>query len=125
MRVIDWEDDFDIINTYYQNHFGIYDLQKNDPDDFEVVNTVAYMQNNEIVSLAVIYNINGTELEIGAVSTAPQYRKNGYSTAVVSKAAECILTQHQTASITTKENNIAMQRVAQKVGFVYDRRITT
>lgn len=114
---IDWEKDFVIINKYYQENFEIYDLKKNDPDDFEVVNTVAYIHNNEILSLAVIYNINETELEIGAVSTPLRHRKNGYSTAVVSKAAEYILSQNKTASITTNEDNIAMQRVAKKVGF--------
>lgn len=114
---IDWEKDFVIINKYYQENFEIYDLKKNDPDDFDVVNTVAYIHNNEILSLAVIYNINETELEIGAVSTPLRHRKNGYSTAVVSKAAEYILSQNKTASITTNEDNIAMQRVAKKVGF--------
>jgi RimJ/RimL family protein N-acetyltransferase len=114
---IDWKKDFGIINTYFQDNFGIYDLKKNDPDDFAVVKTVAYIHNNQILSLAVIYNIKETELEIGAVSTAPRHRKNGYSTAVVSKAAEYILSQNKTVSITTNEDNTAMQRVAKKVGF--------
>ena len=115
--VIDWCDDFDIINKYYQEHFGIYDLEKDDPGDFEVISTVAYMIDGEVLSLAVIYNINGKELEIGAVSTAPAHRNLGYSSSCVSLAVKVILEKGMTASITTNAENAAMQRVAEKLGF--------
>ena len=50
---IDWDNNFELINKYYKDKFGIDDLQKDDPDDFEMVDVVAYIRNDEILSFAV------------------------------------------------------------------------
>lgn len=118
---IDWNNNFELINKYYKERFGIEDLQKDDPDDFEMIDVVAYIQNDEILSLAIIYNIKPMELEIGAVSTAPEYRGKGYCTACVSYAAKKILERGMIASITTMSDNIAMRKVAENLQFVENR----
>ena len=122
---IDWDNNFELINKYYKDKFGIDDLQKDDPDDFEMVDVVAYIRNDEILSFAVIYNINPMELEIGAVSTAPAQRGKGYCTACTSYAAKKILEQGMIASITTMSDNIAMRKVAEKLNFVEQRNLQT
>jgi len=102
-------------------HTALYHWKKDDPDDFEMVDVVAYIRNDEILSFAVIYNINPMELEIGAVSTAPAQRGKGYCTACTSYAAKKILEQGMIASITTMSDNIAMRKVAEKLNFVEQR----
>ena len=118
VQSIDWDSDFELINKYYKEKFGIEDLKKDDPDDFEMVDTVAYIQNNEIVSMAIIYNIIPLELEIGAVSTAPEYREKGFCKACTSYAAKKILEQGKIASITTMSDNFAMRKVAENLQFI-------
>ena len=92
-------------------------MKKDDPDDFEMVDVIAYIQNGEILSFSIIYNIRPMELEIGAVSTAPKYRGRGYCTACTAYAAKQILEQGRIASITTMSDNYAMQKVAEKLHF--------
>ena len=118
---IDWNNNFELINKYFKDRFGIDDLQKDDPDDFEMVDVIAYIRNDEILSFAIIYNINPMELEIGAVSTAPEYRGKGYCTACTSYAAKKILERGMIASITTMSDNIAMRKVAENLQFVESR----
>jgi len=122
---IDWYNNFELINKYYKDKFGIDDLQKDDPGDLEMVDVVAYIRNDEILSFAIIYNINHIELEIGAVSTAPEHRGKGYCTACISYAAKKILEQGMIASITTMSDNIAMRKVAEKLNFVEQRNLQT
>ena len=62
--------------------------------------------------------IKENELQIGAVATLPAERNKGYCKAVVSAAAERILSLGYTANLTTKNNNIAMQKVAKAIGMM-------
>ena len=121
VKILDWQKDFELINQFYKEGFAIYDLLKDDPDEFESLGTVAYKKDDKIVSLADIMKINENELEIGAVATLPTERNKGYCKAVVSVAAERILSLGYTAKLTTKNNNIAMQRVAKAIGMMLDK----
>ena len=118
VKILDWQKDFELINQFYKEGFAIYDLLKDDPDEFESLGTVAYIKDNKIISLADIMKINENELQIGAVATLPTERNKGYCKAVVSVAAERILRLGYTAKLTTKNNNIAMQKVAIDIGMI-------
>lgn len=121
VKILDWQKDFELINQFYQEGFAIYDLLRDDPDEFESLGTVAYIKDNKAVSLADIMKINENELEIGAVATLPAERNNGYCKAVVSVAVERALRLGYTAKLTTKSNNIAMQKVAKAIGMTPDK----
>ncbi len=121
VKILDWQKDFELINQFYKEDFAIYDLLKDDPDEFESLGTVAYIKDDKIVSLVDIMKINETELEIGAVSTLPTERNKGYCKAVISVAIERILSLGYTAKLTTKNNNIAMQKVAKSIGMTPDK----
>ena len=121
VKILDWQKDFELINQFYKEGFAIYDLLKDDPDEFESLGTVAYIKDNKIISLADIMKIKENELEIGAVATLPTERNKGYCKAVVSVAAKRILSLGYTAKLTTKNNNIAMQRVAKAIGMMLDK----
>ena len=114
IRFLDWEEDFELINQYYIDAFGITDMQRH--NDGDAVKVVALVINNKIVSQSVILTIRENELEIGAVSTIDSERNKGYSRAVVSAAAKYIIEQGTIASLTTGSNNFPMQRVAELVG---------
>lgn len=118
VKILDWQTDFELINQFYKEGFAIYDLLKDDPDEFESLGTVAYIKDNKIISLADIMKIHENELQIGAVATIPIERNKGYCKAVVSVAAEKILSLGYIAKLTTKNNNIAMQKVAKAIGML-------
>lgn len=121
IKFLDWEEDFNIINQYYIDAFGITDMQKkhdleDDDEKDECKKVVALVINNKIVSQALILKIREAELEIGAVSTMECEKNKGYSRVVVSAAAEYIIKQGEIASLTTSCTNYPMQRVAEIVG---------
>ena len=120
VKILDWQKDFDLINQFYKDGFFIYDLLKNDPDEFENLGTVAYVKDGKIISLADIMKIKENELQIGAVATLPAECNKGYCKAVVSAAAERILLLGYAAKLTTNNNNIAMQKVAKAIGMTAD-----
>ena len=120
VKILDWQKDFNLINQFYKDGFFIYDLLKNDPDEFESLGTVAYVKDGQIISLADIMKIKENELQIGAVATLPAERNKGYCKAVVSAAAERILLLGYAAKLTTNNNNIAMQKVAKAIGMTAD-----
>lgn len=120
VKILDWQKDFELINQFYKDGFFIYDLLKNDPDEFESLGTAAYVKDGKILSLADIMKIKENELQIGAVATLPAERNKGYCKAVVSAAAERILSLGYAAQLTTKNNNIAMQKVAKAIGMTAD-----
>lgn len=120
VKILDWQKDFNLINQFYKDGFLIYDLLKNDPDEFESLGTVAYVKDGQIISLADIMKIKENELQIGAIATLPAERNKGYCKAVVSAAAERILLLGYAAKLTTNNNNIAMQKVAKAIGMTAD-----
>lgn len=120
VKILYWQKDFNLINQFYKDGFFIYDLLKNDPDEFESLGTVAYVKDGQIISLADIMKIKENELQIGAVATLPAERNKGYCKAVVSAAAERILLLGYAAKLTTNNNNIAMQKVAKAIGMTAD-----
>lgn len=69
VKILDWQTDFELINQFYKEGFAIYDLLKDDPEEFESLGTVAYIKDNKIISLADIMKIHENELQIGAVAT--------------------------------------------------------
>lgn len=79
---------------------------------------MAYIINEKIVSFAAIMKIRDGELEIGAVSTMKTERNKGYCKATISLVAEIILGEGVVASLTTREDNYAMQKVAKSIGMV-------
>lgn len=118
LYILDWKNDFDLINQYYKEGFGIYDLPKDDPDYSSILKVVAYIIKGKIVSFAAIMKLTEDELEIGAVSTMETERNKGYSKATISLAGELILNEGEVASLTTGEDNYAMQKVAESIGMI-------
>lgn len=113
---LDWDDDFNMINQYYIEGFQIMDLLKDDPGDFEVDSVCAYVMNGKIYSMTILYKMKKGEIELGAVSTHPEYLKKGYCKAMLANAAEYIIKKGYIAALTTADRNIAMQKAAESIG---------
>jgi predicted GNAT family acetyltransferase len=72
--------------------------------------------NGEIVSMAQVLFMTTSNWEIGAVHTLPQQRGQGHAMAVCAFAAKYILEHGKRATCSTAMDNIAMQKVMQKIG---------
>jgi predicted GNAT family acetyltransferase len=70
-----------------------------------------------IRAIAAVWRYSEMAWEVAAVRTLPEARRQGYAKAVVSFVTAHILDAGKRATCTTGEDNLAMQRTAESVGF--------
>jgi RimJ/RimL family protein N-acetyltransferase len=117
VRWLDWEADF-------EGAQGLW------PTDFPLTRTIweeareagyrycGVVEGDRLVACAAVWRYSDAEWEVAAVRTREAYRGRGYGRAVVSFATAHILAQGRVATCHTAETNLAMRRVAARVGFV-------
>lgn len=73
--------------------------------------------NGEMVARACVEKYSLNAWEVADVRTAALHRGKGYARAVCAFALDYILSQGKTATIRTEEDNAAMRRVIERLGF--------
>jgi RimJ/RimL family protein N-acetyltransferase len=71
-----------------------------------------------LLAIAAVWRYSETAWEAAAVRTRPDARRRGYAKAAVSFVTAHILDSGRRATCTTGQDNLAMQRTAEAVGFV-------
>ena len=77
----------------------------------------AVVRDGEIASIAAEYRFSEDAWMVAAVATAPRFRGRGYAKRVVSFITAQILDAGRLATCHTRDDNVAMIRTAQSVGF--------
>jgi len=77
----------------------------------------ALLVDGHSVATAGLWPCAQAEWEVIAVAAAPAHRNRGHGSAIVSFVAEEILTHGRIATITTREDNLPMLRVIERLGF--------
>lgn len=71
-----------------------------------------------LLAVAAVWHYSQTAWEVAAVRTQPDARRRGYAKSVVSFITAHILEAGRRATCTTEDDNLAMQKTAESVGFV-------
>lgn len=74
-------------------------------------------KDNQIVARANIWHFQNDSSEIGCVRTVPEYQNRGFCTQIVSRCTEYILQKGSVPIGITAEDNLAMRRVFEKIGY--------
>jgi predicted GNAT family acetyltransferase len=72
---------------------------------------------NRMISCAAVWRYSPQCWEVAAVSTLPDFHRQGYSKRVVSFVTEYILNSGKVATCSTDDDNLAMIATARSVGF--------
>ena len=130
VRWLSLPEDFPMLRAYYllrSNEAGhanaIAFAENMSPADFpeDQWKLCAWVEEDEIRSMAGVIFMTKRNWEIGAVHTHPQYRGKGCAKAVCAFAAEYILRHGKRATCSTALDNVAMRRVMQNIGMVSHR----
>ena len=119
-RTIRWlsVDDYDI----FREHLILCEQQIVDNTEWREIyaNGTVYcglFADDKMIARACVEKYSKNAWEIADVRTAKQFRRNGYAFDVCSYVLNYILNQGKTATIRTEENNSAMKRVIETMGF--------
>ncbi len=110
---LDWRADLAMIRRFYAR-FG----KAVDPDEFEpyVGSPLAVIQAGDILSLAIPLSFRAGETEIGGVATVPDRQNEGCCKALIAELSYRILEEGKAVTLTTKKENLPMQRAAEGIG---------
>jgi len=113
VRWLDWEEDYPLIQEFWpsQTPNGWYQAR------LQGFQYCAVIEHGQIRALAAVWRYSDTAWEVASVYTQPEARRQGYAKAVVSFVTAYILEMSKRATCNTSRDNIAMQRVAESVGF--------
>jgi len=75
------------------------------------------IEQNQLQAMAAVWRYSEAAWEVASVYTRPEARGRGYAQAVVSFVTAAILNAGRRATCSAAADNLAMQRVAEKVGF--------
>ena len=112
---LDWVEDFELIRQFYR-HWGGEDIDAPGEKETEIGQPLALVRDGEILSFMSYFHFREGEEEIGAVATLPEWRNQGLCRRVISEAARQTLERGKTATLTTREDNLAMQAAAEAIG---------
>lgn len=114
IRWLDTASDFPKIESYYAKALGAT-IRKADFDEARW-KVCALLQNGEILCFAGVLFMTDKNWEIGAVSTHPHHRGQGFAKRVCAFAARYILENGRQATCNTAADNFAMQAVMRAIG---------
>jgi len=114
VRWLDAEADYDLARAYWSRPLTQEDWRQFKADGYEYA---AIVEDGQIFSLAAAWRYSDTAWEVAAVSTAPEKQQQGYARTVVSFVTAHILASGRKATCLTMQDNVAMQRTAESVGF--------
>ena len=75
------------------------------------------IEHGQLQAMAAVWRYSEAAWEVASVYTRPEARGRGYAQAVVAFATAAILRAGKRATCSTACDNVAMQRVAERVGF--------
>ena len=116
VRWLDWDRDYSLAEAFWPVQFP---LTRKIWDEAREMGYryCAIVEEGRIASLAAEYRYSDDAWMVAAVGTAPEYRRRGYAKAVVSFVTGGILRAGRLATCSTREDNMAMIRTAESVGF--------
>jgi RimJ/RimL family protein N-acetyltransferase len=117
VRWLDWDADFERAQGLWPMDFPLTH------EVWEEAREAGYrycgvVEGETLVACAAVWRYSDAAWEVAAVCTREAYRRQGYGRAVVSFATAHILAQGRVATCHTAVTNLAMRRVAARVGFV-------
>ncbi|MFA6730157.1 MAG: GNAT family N-acetyltransferase [Eubacteriales bacterium] len=116
VRWLDLDSDFSMIKDYYRL-FSENEIKKEDFSS-SLWRICALVEDGSIYAFAGALFMSPRNWEIGAVSTHPEHRNNGYGKSVCSFVALFILDNGKQATCNTDINNHAMIKVMRDIGMV-------
>lgn len=113
VRWLEWEQDYPMVQAFWpeQTPEG---WQEARAEGFEYC---AVIERGQIQAMAAVWRYSEAAWEVASVSTRPEARRRGYAQAVVSFVTAAILNAGKRATCSAASDNLAMQRVAESVGF--------
>ena len=116
VRWLDWDHDYGLAKAMWPELVPLTreDWLENRRQGFTYC---AVVEGQQIHSMAAVWKYCETAWEVAAVGTRPAVRRRGYGKAVVSFVTAYILAAGRLATCSTADNNAAMQRTAESVGF--------
>lgn len=117
VRWLDVERDFCLARDLWAKHGQTISL-----DDWNGFHAAGYrycaiIKDQAIAAKAAVWRYSEDAWEVAAVSTEPEYRRQGLGKAVVAFVTACIIQSGRVATCTTEPENVAMRRTAESVGF--------
>lgn len=116
VRWLDWDADFERAQRFWPPYAPlsrqIWDQARRDGYRY-----CAIIEGGEIAAIATEYRFSDEAWMVAAVRTGALFRRRGYGKSVVSFVAAHILAAGRLATCVTRDDNIAMIRTAESVGF--------
>jgi predicted GNAT family acetyltransferase len=118
VRWLDVEQDYALVRTFMRV-FSSDDLSRDEWRSYQDMGYTyaAVIEDDAIVSWGAVWTYSDEAWEVATPTTRPDARGKGYATSVVSFMTQHILDSGRLATCSTRVDNIAMQRTAERVGF--------
>jgi GNAT superfamily N-acetyltransferase len=116
VRWLDWDRDFTLAQALWPEAFPLTRATWDESRKLGYRYCGA-IDRGRIWAIAAVWRYSETAWEAAAVRTLPEGRRQGYAKAVVSFVTANILDAGRRATCTTGDDNLAMQRTAESVGY--------
>jgi predicted GNAT family acetyltransferase len=114
---LDWEQDYGLASTIWPDEHPL--SRETWMEACELgYRYCGVVQQGRLFAIAAVWRYSETAWEAAAVRTRVDARRHGYAQAVVSFVTAYILDCGRRATCTTAQENVAMQRTAESIGFV-------
>jgi len=113
VRWLEWEQDYPMVQDFWptQTPEGWQEARE------EGFQYCAVIEHGQLQAMAAVWRYSEAAWEVASVYTRPEARQRGYAQAVVSFVIAAILRAGKRATCSAGSNNLAMQRVAERIGF--------
>ena len=117
VRWLEWEPDFTLAQAYWDSRQSPLShetwLEARDLG----YRYAAVVEGGMIRSIAACWRCSDPAWELAAVGTREEFQRRGYAKAVCSFVTAIILEAGRTATCTTDDDNLAMQKTAESLGY--------
>ena len=113
VRWLEWEQDYPMVQVFWpeQTPQGWQEARE------EGFQYCAVIEHGQLQAIAAVWRYSEAAWEVASVYTRPEARRRGYAQAVVTFVTSAILGAGKRATCSAGSDNLAMQRVAESVGF--------
>jgi len=116
VRWLDWQRDFEIAQRFWPPAVPLTRQGWDEARDAGYL-YCAVIQKDQIVSMGAEFRFSNNAWMLAAVSTAAPYRRQGYARRVATFVTAHILDSGRVATCETNDDNVAMLRTAESIGF--------
>ncbi len=117
VRWLEWEADFALAQVYWDSCHSPLSYETWQEARGLGYRYAAVVKDGKILSIAACWRYSEEAWELAAVGTREEYQGMGYAKAVCSFVTAAILEAGRTATCTTAEDNLAMQKTAESLGY--------